>query len=226
MKILIFTGHGKSKTGGYDPGACYDGYEEFKLAKEIAKAAAEELKKYDCTVDFKNYDGSMYLTERISYEKSGNYDLCLEVHLNAGKGTGTECYYSRNDSLGKRLAAKMSKAVAASMGIADRGAKTKTTITGKDYFGIIRDTKSTALLLESCFIDSADVYKAVAAPDKAGQAAAKAIAAELGLKKKEKPKPEEYYIWTGKFNDKETAERYMQMITGLPQNPYCEIRKG
>ena len=43
-KICVSVGHGKSKTGGFDPGACYEGRREFNIAKEIAKYLAEYLR--------------------------------------------------------------------------------------------------------------------------------------------------------------------------------------
>lgn len=43
MKIAILVGHGKNSKGGYDTGACSRGYEEFQIAKEIAKNIFDSL---------------------------------------------------------------------------------------------------------------------------------------------------------------------------------------
>ena len=108
MRIAISIGHGKSKTGGYDSGAVGGGYHEFRLAKEIGKFAGEELALYDCEVDIINFNGEAYLTDRINYINKGGYDLALEIHLNAGGGTGSEVYYKHADITGKNIAAAIS----------------------------------------------------------------------------------------------------------------------
>ncbi len=89
-KICIIVGHGKSKSGGYDSGAVSrDGkYEEFRIAKEIAKYAADYL---GCSL--MNYEGNLYLTDRIKAVNKADYDFVAEIHLNAGGGKGTEVYY-------------------------------------------------------------------------------------------------------------------------------------
>lgn len=201
-KICFIVGHGKSKNGGYDPGACAGGCEEFQIAKGIAKYAQEYYNKnYSETADLMNYNGNLYLQERINKLKDNTYDFIAEIHLNAGGGTGTECYYYHGSRKAQKYADKICDYISADLGVKQRasygddrafdtdkdgGDKTKLGSSGKDYFGIIRDTKPCAVLIETVFIDTASdlaKVKTAAGQKKCGEAIAKAVAEVRGLKK-------------------------------------------
>ena len=191
MKISVCIGHGKSQSGQYDSGAVASGYQEFKLARAIGKCLKQELSKYNCTVDLINYDGDKNLSERIKYVNSKGYDLNMELHLNAGGGTGPEVYYKHNSKQGKALAAAISKAIATNLGLKDRGARTKL-ISGQDYFGCVREIKCMSFLVETVFIDTkGDRDKVIYASgqEQCAKAIATAVAKYYGLKLKETPKP-------------------------------------
>jgi N-acetylmuramoyl-L-alanine amidase len=158
MKVCFIIGHGKSASGGYDPGAVNGKIHEFKVAKEIGKYACEYFNANYGDADLMNYDGKLYLTERIKKANLKKYDFVCEIHLNAGKGTGSEVYYAKASAPGKKIAANISKKISLALGIKDRGAKTKTGKSG-DYFGIIRQTDMEAVLIETAFIDSKDIEK-------------------------------------------------------------------
>ena len=216
MKIAILIGHGKSDSGGYDPGACANGYQEFKLGREIGKYAAEALRAAGHTVDLVNYDGTLNLPQRIAYCNARSYDLIAEVHLNAGKGTGCEVYHSIGDSKGKELASAVSAAVAKALGLKDRGARTKANSAGRDYFGVIRQTKACALLVETCFIDSGDVAKVAsnAGRKAAGDAISAGIVKVVGsIAPKPTPAPAASYgVWVAPITKKEDAEKRQKEI--------------
>ena len=191
MKISVCIGHGKSQSGQYDSGAVASGYQEFKLARAIGKYLKQELSKYNCTVDLINYDGDKNLAERIKYVNSKGYDLNMELHLNAGGGTGPEVYYKHNSKQGKALATAISKSIATNLGLKDRGAKTKL-ISGQDYFGCVREIKCMSFLVETVFIDTkGDRDKVIYASgqEKCAKAIATAVAKYYGLGRKETPKP-------------------------------------
>ena len=180
MKLCILVGHGKSDSGGYDPGAVNGDYHEFNIAKEIAKAAAERLKStYGADCGLLNDDGKYNLKERIAKFQDWAYDFIAEIHLNAGSATasGTEVYYFPSDSTGQAYASGICGAVSAALGIPNRGAK------ASNYFGIIRQTVPTAVLVETCFISSGDLDKVkdAAGQVKAGNAIADGIAKAAGL---------------------------------------------
>lgn len=191
MKISVCIGHGKSQSGQYDSGAVASGYQEFKLARAIGKCLKQELSKYNCTVDLVNYDGDKNLAERIKYVNSKGYDLNMELHLNAGGGTGPEVYYKHNSKQGKALATAISKSIATNLGLKDRGAKTKL-VSGQDYFGCVREIKCMSFLVETVFIDTkGDRDKVIYASgqEQCAKAIATAVAKYYGLGRKETPKP-------------------------------------
>ena len=188
-KIAIVVGHGKSQTGGYDSGAVSNGFHEFKIAKECAKYAQEYLNaNYECQADLFNYAGDTYLTDRVAKFKDNTYVLLAEIHLNGGGGTGTEVYYSQasKGALGQKAAEKISAQIASDFSIRNRGAKTRLRSDGRDYFAIIRDTKPQAVLVETLFIDTNDVYLVDTATEqqKMGKSIAVGIANAMGLKAK------------------------------------------
>lgn len=185
MKICFIVGHGKGKNGGYDPGATNGNYHEFKIAKEIAKHAYEYFNaNYTDVAELMNYQGDLYLAERIKQANSKKYDFVAEIHLNAGGGTGSEVYYAKKSGKGKTIAAAISKNISVALGIKDRGARTKTGSSGADYFGIIRQTKMEAVLIETAFIDSKDLEKLKTAEGQKACGIAIAQAVAIALKAK------------------------------------------
>lgn len=197
MNICISIGHGKSAKGGYDSGALGGNYQEFKIAREIGKYIGEIFKDYACTADVINYDATLYLTERIAHVNKHGYDLAMEIHLNASGGTGSEVYYKHKSASGKKLAGAISKSIANTFGIRDRGAKVKINpANGTDYFGFVRSCKCESLLIETVFIDTASDRKHVETATgqrQCAEAIVKAVADFYGIKKKTAPavKPSE-----------------------------------
>lgn len=191
MNICISIGHGKSAKGGYDSGACGGNYQEFKIGREIGKYIGEIFKGYACTADVINYDATLYLTDRIAHVNKHGYDLALEIHLNAAGGTGSEVYYKHKSATGKKLAAAISKSIAQTFGIRDRGAKVKINPSnGTDYFGFVRSCRCESLLIETVFIDTASDRKHVetaAGQRQCAEAIVSAIANFYGIKKKSAP---------------------------------------
>lgn len=182
MRILITIGHGR-KNGNYDPGACANGYQEFKLAKEIGKFTQQHLNNnYDVQCDLLNYDGLVSLVERINRLKDNTYTYVGEIHLNAGRGTGTEVYAHSTKDKGFVIAKEICNSLCNTFGWANRGAK----ISNGNY-GIVDKTTPIANLIETCFIDNLSDVQKIANADgqlKAGQAVAEGIARGLGLARK------------------------------------------
>ena len=218
MAICIIVGHGKSKSGGYDSGAVNGNYHEFKIAREIARYAYEYYNAtYNEQCDLMNYNGNLYLSDRIKLANAKHYNFVAEIHLNAGGGTGTEVYYSIGSAKGKAIAAAISSNISKTFGIRNRGAKTKRGAHG-DYFGIIRQTSMEAVLVETVFIDTNDLKcVATAEGQKAcGIAIAKAIASARGIKVKSAPaKPVKRVYYFGKCDAKETS-----IVDALRQQGY------
>ena len=237
-KICFIVGHGKSKTGGYDPGATNGKFEEFKIAKEIAKHAQRYYNdNYSEHADLMNYEGNLYLQERINKLKDDTYDFVAEIHLNSSTSntaTGTECYYYHGSKRGQKYADKICDYISADLDIAQRkngtdedgGDKIKLDDDGDDYFGIIRATKPCAVLIETAFIsNNSDLnkLKTSAGQKKFGEAIAKAVAECRGVKKKVVAPAKD----TTKAPVKETTpantfEPYLVKVTAAALN----IRKG
>lgn len=202
-KVCFIVGHGKSKTGGYDSGAVSkDGkYHEFKIAREITRYAQEYYNAtYEEQADIMNYNGDLYLADRIKLANEMGYEVIEETHLNSSTSEtakGTECYYENKDSEGQTYADAICDQIAMDLGVeqrkygtdADGGDKVKLNSDGSDYFGIIRQPNKVGvrLLVETVFISNAsDLAKVstVAGQKKCGEAIAKAIAKRRGAKKK------------------------------------------
>lgn len=221
-KICFIVGHGKSRSGGYDPGACAGGYEEYRIAKEIAEyAQAYYNANYAEQADIMNQNADLYLTDRIKKVNAADYDFVAEIHLNAGGGTGTECYYHKGSQIGRAYADAICKEISAALGIKQRangtddgGDKVKIGAGGSDYFAIIRETGCDAALIECCFIDTAsDVAKVAIAEGQAlcGEAIAKAVAAVRGVKRKAAARVL-HKVQTGAFSDRKNAEKQLAEV--------------
>ena len=194
--ICFLIGHGITDDGRYNPGAGNGNYHEFKIAREIGKYAQEYFNKnYSDKADLMNYQGNLTLEQRIRKCQDDTYDFIAEIHLNAGGGTGVECYYKNGNAKGRKYADAICDNIAADLGVpqrknwtdADGGDKVKLAEDGSDYFGIIRRTKPTAVLIETVFIDTKadlDKVKTASGQKKCGEAIAKAVASVRGLKKK------------------------------------------
>lgn len=206
-KVCIIVGHGKSKSGGYDSGAVSGIYHEFKIAKEIAKECVDYLNaNYDIKADLMNYDGDLYLTDRVKKVNKADYDFIAEIHLNAGGGKGTETYYYHGSPTGLKVATEISKGIANEFDVPNRGAKVWVDKNGKDHFAIIRETKPCAILVETLFIDNKDelaVLKTVDGQKRCGIEIAKGIAKAYGIAPEEK---KTYRVYVGDFNTTSSAE--------------------
>lgn len=170
-----------------------------------------------------NYNGNLYLSERITQANKKRYNFVAEIHLNAGGGTGSEVYYSVRSSAGKAIAAAVSKKIALALNIKNRGAKTRVGSGGSDYFGIIRQTSAEAILVECAFIDTADLekLKTPAGQRVCGIAIAQAIAAARNVKAKSATTTKVYYF--NKVNVKYTS--IVDALKSLGYNSSFSYRK-
>lgn len=103
---------------------------------------------YDCTDD-NSTSQKANLKAIVNKCNSHSVDLDVSIHLNAGGGTGTEVYVYSNKSKAKDEATRIAEKVSNTLGIRNRGVKTKTNL----Y--VLRKTSSPALLVECCFVDNA-----------------------------------------------------------------------
>ncbi|OOP72124.1 N-acetylmuramoyl-L-alanine amidase [Clostridium beijerinckii] len=85
--------------------------------------------------------------------KSLKVELYLEIHINAGGGTGPEVLVTGQSEVANQYAVKVSNALAGSLNLTNRGVKTRSLI-------VLNKTVMPAILVECLFVDSddADVY--------------------------------------------------------------------
>ena len=149
--------------GGRDSGATGNGYLEKDLTlattlklNELLSAAGHKVITYRET----DTDYGLTANERTNrvprWANENNADYFIDVHYNAGGGTGTECYHSVKDTgEGSRISSAICAEIAA-LGYRNRGDKTKVE-SGNDYFGVLRNcNKKNCNLVECAFIDSSD----------------------------------------------------------------------
>jgi N-acetylmuramoyl-L-alanine amidase len=100
----------------------------------------------------KSYLSLSRVSEANEIGKSQNIDLYVEIHLNAGGGTGSEVYDTGLSPLADQYAEKVSDSLAATLNIPNRGVK-------KGNFIVLNRTTMPAILIECLFVDSEDADK-------------------------------------------------------------------
>lgn len=154
-KVAIAGGHSKAC-----PGAV--GYmDEYTENRKISKALIAEMKKRghtvtDCSNELTTQNAE--LAREVQLANNSNADIFCAIHHNAFQTTsgerGVEVWYWSGDSMGQKVAAKMSADLAKLFGLPNRGAKATTEL----Y--VIANTNMTAVLPEVCFVDAkGDVTK-------------------------------------------------------------------
>lgn len=178
-KVYVGIGH-----GGSDPGAVGNGFKEKDLTLSIGKYCNERLKQYGIETKISRIsDVDSSINSKASASNAFKADVCMDIHINAGGGNGSEVYYSHASPNGKRLAQAIVDSTV-KIGQNTRGIKTKLNASGDDYFGMIRLTDAPAVLVECAFIDSKDIeiINTEAKRKAFGYAIADGVANYLGVK--------------------------------------------
>lgn len=168
----VHAGHGGKKNGNAwtDPGAVGCGYKEADVARTITDLMVKKTGAKNVT------DNTSSTSNGIINNVAANINKCadgwqISNHLNAfnGKATGVEVLYGSASN--KATAAKVSAAIAKTLGLVDRGAK------DGSWLGIARNSGSgkKVLLIEWGFIDNASDMKALFAKMDAAVNAALAV---------------------------------------------------
>lgn len=100
---------------------------------------------YDCTDD-EGKTQNQNLANIVRKCNQHTVDLDISIHLNAGGGTGVEVY--NYDSRTKAISDRICSNISTALGIRNRGTKYN------PQLYVLRNTKSLALLVECCFVDS------------------------------------------------------------------------
>ena len=151
MKIFIDAGH-----GGTDSGAVSGNLVEKNMNLICAKGAEMFLKKYGQEVKLSRTDDRyLSLTERANLANEWGANIFLSCHFNAGGGKRGEVIHSINDGNGKILAETIAKSLK-KHGQEEVRTYSKASSGGGDYFTVVAKTNMPAVIIEPCFIDSAD----------------------------------------------------------------------
>lgn len=147
MKVNVHGGHSLKCRGA---SGLLDEVNEDRAVKnkviELLRASGHTV--YDCTDDV-GATQNENLRNIVNKCNSHKVDLDVSIHLNAGGGTGTEVYVYSDSSKAKGYAQRIVNNISDSLGIRNRGVKTRTNL----Y--VLRKTKSPSLLVECCFVDNA-----------------------------------------------------------------------
>ena len=179
-KVYVGIGH-----GGSDSGAVGNGFLEKNLTLSIGKYCNERLKQYGIETKIsRTSDIDSSINSKVAASNAFKADVCMDIHINAGGGDGSEVYYSHVSPNGKRLAQSI---VDATLAIRQntRGIKMRVDDDGTDYYGMIRMTDAPAVLVECAFIDNANDIKIINTEAKRkifGYAIADGVANYLGVK--------------------------------------------
>lgn len=172
--VFLSAGH-----GGSDPGATAYGLKEKDINLNIMLACRDELKRHGVSVTCsRTKDENDPVTDEVKEVNKSGAKVAVSFHTNAGKGDGSESYYFKGSSDGKKLA-ELCEKYTKQIGQNSRGAKATTSL----WF--IRGTKMTAVLCECAFIDhntDNNIIDTVAEQKKFGVQYAKAILEYLGIK--------------------------------------------
>ncbi len=152
MKICVTTGHSILKSG---KNTSADGIKnEYKYNKSLAPKVVELFKKEGHTVTLLQCPERTLneSTDEKSYKlpivNKGNFDLCIELHLNAsnGQGYGAEVWYT--SGAGGEYASRICDKLH-TIGFKNRGKV-------KDYRGLymLQKTKCPSVVVESFFCDN------------------------------------------------------------------------
>lgn len=218
-KVFIGVGH-----GGRDPGAVYEpaGLYEDEVNLAVALAMKDELEKYQLAVKMsRETDENDPLEEEIQEANAFAPDVAVEVHTNAGGGSGFEVYRQTSTSFGDqslRLAEVIYDCVLweTKAPVRKPAIHTKLMADGRDWFGWLRRVNCPAVLCEGFFVDSEtdrEFYKDRETLLDLGKAYAHGVLAYLGIKLNPDTGADVIYrVQTGAFAKKENAEAYAEML--------------
>lgn len=149
MKFGIDLGHGV----GPDRGAVGNIAEE-TIINAVGSLVISKLKALGHSVIELRPDSAVSVQDSLQqrYNKADYYnvDMCVSIHANAGEGVGTEVF-TYNAKEVPQARAVLNNIV--NLGFKNRGIKDGSGL------AMVKRPKSTAMLIEICFVDSADVDK-------------------------------------------------------------------
>lgn len=211
IKVFLSAGH-----GGSDPGAVAYGLMEKEINLNTMLACNEVLASHGVkTILSRTKDENDPVQQEVREANASGAALAVSFHANAGGGDGFEAFYYTSDDNAKRLAQLGEKHIRA-LGQNSRGIKSGNHL----YF--IRNTKMTAVLFESFFVDNNTdngIGDTVVKQKTLGVAYAKAILEYLGITYKgysnipiDITDTKKYCVQIGAYVDKKNAENMLNKV--------------
>ena len=203
--VFLSAGH-----GGNDPGATAFGLKEKDINLQTLLACKAELERHGVkVVASRLVDENDPVAQEVREANESGADIAVSFHVNAanGKADGFEAFYYKGSANGKRLAQICEKYVK-ELGQNSRGVKTNNLM-------FTRETKMTAVLVESFFIDNDvdnNIGDLVSEQKAFGVAYAKAILEYLGISydgQTEATTDKLYRVQVGAYRYKENAEKLL-----------------
>jgi N-acetylmuramoyl-L-alanine amidase len=152
-KIMMDPGH-----GGSDPGVVANGLVEKNMVMVTTRKAKAVLEANGQIVKLtRESDVYVDINERARMANEWGADYFISDHYNGGGGDGAEAIYSIHPGEGQALSNSILDSIRDTTGQNLRRAYTKAGQNG-DYFGVIRETRMTAVIVEPGFVDSDDRF--------------------------------------------------------------------
>lgn len=171
MKIGLNAGHTASGAGFGAVGKIIESLETRAVASGVSSYLWNKgVEVINCTVDCAQSQGA-YLAQTAELANRQNLDWFVSIHFNAGGGEGVEVYTYEGKNYPNAL--NICRRIS-SLGFKNRGIKA-----GNELY-VIKKTKAKALLIEVCFVDTADadLYQSIGAAKVAQEIADALLEAE------------------------------------------------
>ena len=156
--FVIAAGH--TASGNIGCGVIAD-LDESNCTREISQLVAKELKsrghevnllKIDKSNSYRFEDCYVRAEQANELAKKKYVDLYVEIHINAGGGTGSEVLTISKCEIAKSAAERICKSLSQKLEIPSRGIKSANLI-------VLKKTNMPAILVECLFADSSDAEK-------------------------------------------------------------------
>lgn len=155
--IAIAAGHNNTN----DTGARKGILKEEELTIKTAEKVEELLKPYTNikvvqTGSTANNRGGIQVRDRVRLAREANPDLCIQIHYDAGGGSGVQGIYKEGDAVSRQLAEFLSTEMAEAMGLPDKGAGSDQERTAVKNLGIIENSVTSgfpSVVTEGGFVD-------------------------------------------------------------------------
>ncbi len=154
MRIAVSAGHNVYNGNYFDCGSIGSGKRECDITRETVKLLIPMLKAQGHIVlDVTPYN-ERFVNAKAHHEvrcqraDKFNADIFIDVHINAGGGTGVEAWVYSKGSKAYPHAEKICKSISKNIGIANRGVKIN-----PSYWSVSL-CKAPAIIIEGAFIDN------------------------------------------------------------------------